>query len=226
MDILLVEDNKDLINFLKKALIVEGYKVISESDGQKALGLILSKRFDLIILDLMLPGMSGEQIMKEVRKHEIDTPVIILTAVRKTDSRVKLLDLGADDYLCKPFSLVELTARMRNILRRAGKIKESPKIIQYGDLSIDTSKCRAERGGKEIRLNPKEYALLLYIISRPNQILSREDLLRNVWDYNTNFFSNTVDAHMATVRKKLNTKNSKALIRTIYGKGYMFEIND
>ena len=224
MKIFLVEDDIDIINFLKKSLEAEGYEVDYENDGKKALDHIKKNNPDLIILDLILPGMGGEEIMRELRMMKISTPVIILTAISKSEQRVRMLDLGADDYLCKPFSIVELIARIKSVLRRSGKVENDPEIIKAGDIIIYRNMRMVTRGGKEIKLRYREYELLLYMIKNPNSIISRDALIRNVWNYNTDIYSNTVDAHMSSLRKKINKGFDKDAIETVYGVGYIFRI--
>ncbi len=219
MKILLVEDEQKLAQALSKGLVHEGYAVDIVSDGKKALTRIQLHRsdYDIVILDLMLPSMDGYEICKEMRASNITTPVLVLTARAETDTKVQLLLAGADDYLVKPFSFAELSARLRALLRRpADKLPETLKI---GDIELNPGERRVTRSGKEIPLTLKEFGLLEYFMRHPNQVVNREDLLSHLWDFNYVGFSNVVDVHVKNLRRKLEGNGSNVL-ETVRGIGY------
>jgi DNA-binding response OmpR family regulator len=221
MKLLLVEDESEIANFLIRGLKYEGYKVEHLTDGKEAYSRILQNHFDIIVLDLRLPNMNGEEILKKARAQKITTPVIVLTAIDDTEVKTKLLNAGADDYLAKPFSFVELIARIKAILRRSGSRVENVEEVTVGDLKLTPSMHMVTRGGKKIKLRLKEYALLEYLMRNPNKIVTRNTLLENVWDYNARIFSNTIDSHVSSLRKKVNEGFKEKLIETIHGVGYI-----
>jgi len=221
MKLLLVEDESEIANFLIRGLKYEGYKVEHLTDGKEAYSRILQNHFDIIVLDLRLPNMNGEEILKKARAQKITTPVIVLTAIDDTEVKTKLLNAGADDYLAKPFSFVELIARIKAILRRSGSRVENVEEVNVGDLKLIPSMHMVTRGGKKIKLRLKEYALLEYLMRNPNKIVTRNTLLENVWDYNARIFSNTIDSHVSSLRKKVNEGFKEKLIETVHGVGYI-----
>ncbi len=220
MKILLVEDEEKLASALAKGLEHEGYAVDSIADGKKALTRISLHRndYDLIILDLMLPSMDGHEICKQVRAWNITIPILVLTARAETDTKVELLLSGADDYLVKPFSFAELTARVRALLRRP--VEALPETLKLGDLELNSSERRVTRQGEEIPLTLKEFGLLEYFMRHPNQVVNREDLLSHLWDFNYAGFSNVVDVHVKNLRRKLGEGNTGAVLETVRGIGY------
>lgn len=220
MKLLLVEDEQKLANALSRGLGLEGYTVDVIGDGKKALTRISLHRsdYDLIILDLMLPGMDGYEICKQVREMNITIPILILTARNETDTKVQLLTSGADDYLVKPFSFAELVARIRALMRRPNE--SLPETLKVGDLELNPSERRVMREGKEIPLTLKEFGLLEFFMRHPNQVVNREDLLNHLWDFNYVGFSNVVDVHVKNLRRKLDEGNSKSVLETIRGIGY------
>ncbi|MBV9159220.1 MAG: response regulator transcription factor [Candidatus Kaiserbacteria bacterium] len=220
MKILLVEDEQKLAAALSRGLNLEGYTVDVIPDGKKALTRISLHRsdYDLIILDLMLPGMDGYEICKQVREMNITIPILILTARNETDTKVQLLTSGADDYLVKPFSFAELVARIRALLRRPSE--KLPETLKVGDLELNPTERRVLREGKEIPLTLKEFGLLEYFMRHPNQVVNREDLLNHLWDLNYVGFSNVVDVHVKNLRRKLDEGNSKSVLETVRGIGY------
>lgn len=220
MKILLVEDEEKLAAALSKGLIHEGYAVDTINDGKKALTRISLHRsdYDLIILDLMLPSMDGHEICKQVRAWNITIPILVLTARAETDTKVELLLSGADDYLVKPFSFAELTARIRALLRRP--VESLPETLKVGDLELNAVERRVTRSGEEIPLTLKEFGLLEYFMRHPNQVVNREDLLSHLWDFNYAGFSNVVDVHVKNLRRKIGEGNSGTVLETVRGIGY------
>jgi two-component system OmpR family response regulator len=220
MKILLIEDEKKLADVIKRGLDLEGYAVDIVSDGKKALTRIELHRsdYDVVILDLNLPSMNGDEVCKQMREKGITVPVLILTAQSETDSKVKLLMSGADDYLVKPFSFVELKARIHALLRRP---KEAlPQVLRFDDIELDPNTRRAVRAGRDIALTLKEYGLLEYFMRHPNQVVNREDLLTHLWDFNYDGFSNVVDVHVKNLRRKLDDDGADEVLETVRGIGY------
>lgn len=219
MRILVVEDEKKLANFIKHGLEEEKYIVEVANDGEKGLELAMNNHYDAILLDVMLPGKDGFTILRELRNAGISVPVMMLTARGATEDRVMGLDLGADDYLPKPFSFEELAARLRSILRRTSPEKSTK--LQCGDLILDTVTHFAYRGGKEIELTTKEYALLEFLMRNKNRIVSRSSILQHVWKHSFDPESNIIDVYIKRLREKIETDpNSPQLIQSIRGVGY------
>jgi DNA-binding response OmpR family regulator len=221
MRLLLIEDENEIANFLIRGLKYEGYKVEHMTDGKEAYSHILQNHFDLIILDLRLPGMSGAEILKKARAQKISTPVIVLTGIDDMGTRTELLNSGADDYLVKPFSFTELAARIKAVLRRSVGRAEHTEELVVKDLKLIPSMHMVTRKGKKIKLRLKEYALLEYLMRNPNKIVTRNTLLENIWDYNARIFSNTIDSHISSLRKKINERFKEKLVETIHGVGYI-----
>ena len=219
MKILLVEDEQKLADALAKGLAHEGYTADIIGDGKKALTRISLHRndYDLIILDLMLPSMDGLEICRQVREMNITIPILILTARAETDTKVKLLLSGADDYLVKPFSFAELNARIQALLRRPNETL--PETLKVRDIELNPSQRKVMREGKEVPLTLKEYGLLEYFMRHPNQVVNREDLLNHLWDFNYVGFSNVVDVHVKSLRRKLSSDGGDVL-ETVRGVGY------
>ncbi|MDB5224438.1 MAG: hypothetical protein JWO43_60 [Candidatus Adlerbacteria bacterium] len=221
MHILIVEDEEKLARALKKGLEVKGFAVDWLSDSEKARNRILLYRneYDLIILDLMLPGIDGATITESVRQENVTTPIIILTARNETEHKVDLLNKGADDYIVKPFSFEELLARINSVLRRPSLAQ--PVILKVGDLEMDTSTRVVRQEGTEVPLTLKEFALLECFMREPGTVLSREKLFDHVWDFNSLSWSNVLDVHMKNLRKKLqHDDRSEQLFETVRGVGY------
>jgi DNA-binding response OmpR family regulator len=219
MKILLVEDEQKLAQALARGLGLEGYTVDHIADGKKALTRISLHRsdYDLVILDLMLPSLDGYEICKQMREMNINVPILILTARNETDTKVQLLQSGADDYLVKPFSFAELTARIRALLRRPNE--KLPETLKVRDIELNPSERRVRRSGKEISLTLKEFGLLEYFMRHPNQVVNREDLLNHLWDFNYVGFSNVVDVHVKNLRRKLDA-SGESVLETVRGIGY------
>jgi len=219
MKILLIEDEQKLADALKRGLELQGYTVDLIPDGKKALTRISLHRsdYDLIILDLMLPSMDGHEICKEVRARGISIPILVLTARAETDTKVRLLLAGADDYLVKPFSFAELSARVRALMRRPNE--SLPEVLRRDDIELNPVTRRVTRSGRDIPLTLKEFGLLEYFMRHPDKVISREDLLNHLWDFNYVGFSNVVDVHVKNLRRKLDGKGEEVL-ETVRGVGY------
>ena len=221
MHLLIVEDEEKLAKALKKGLEMKGYAVDWLADSEKALNRILlyRKEYDLIILDLMLPGIDGATITEKVRKDDVTTPIIILTARNETEHQVDLLNKGADDYIVKPFSFEELLARINSVLRRPTVAQAV--ILKVAGLEMNTATRTVTQKGVEVPLTLKEFSLLECFMRQPNEVLSREKLFDHVWDFNSLSWSNVLDVHMKNLRKKLSSdENDTPLFETIRGVGY------
>ncbi len=220
MKVLLVEDEEKLAQALKRGLELGGYTVDIVADGKKALTRISLHRddYDVVILDLMLPSMDGHEICRQMRAKNITVPILVLTARAETDTKVNLLLSGADDYLVKPFSFAELSARLQALLRRPSA--SLPEVLHVDDIDLDLGTRRVSRGGSEVPLTLKEFALLEYFMRHPNQVVNREDLLTHLWDFNYVGFSNVVDVHIKNLRRKLDGENVDGVLETVRGIGY------
>ena len=223
MRILVVEDEKKVANFIKHGLEEERYIVDLATDGNQGLELAMNNHFDAILLDVMLPGTDGLQILKELRNNNISTPVIMLTALGSTEDRVNGLDMGADDFLPKPFSFDELAARLRAILRRSSNEKSTK--LASGELVLDTVSHLAFREDKEIELTTKEYALLEYLMRNKNRILSRSNITQHVWKHNFDPESNIIDVYIKRLRTKVEVDGTKPTIQSVRGVGYRLRDN-
>jgi len=221
MHLLIVEDEERLAKALKKGLELKGYAVDWLADPEKARSRILLYRqeYDLIILDLMLPGLDGATITESVRRENVMTPIIILTARNETEHKVDLLNKGADDYIVKPFSFEELLSRINAVLRRP--TQQKPITLKVGPLEMDMATRVVRRDGQEIALTLKEFSLLECFMRQPNEVLSREKLFDHVWDFNSLSWSNVLDVHMKNLRKKLGAnEDGEQLFETVRGVGY------
>ncbi len=222
MRLLVVEDEHDLADAIVEGLRQEGYAVDVAYDGETARRKALGRPYDLVCLDLNLPEVDGRQVLRELRgARDAEGPaqrVLVLTARDGLDDRVAALDDGADDYLVKPFEFKELTARVRALLRRQGG--ERGAVIRVGDLELDDARHVARRAGRELRLTPKEFALLRYLMSRAGEVISESELLRHVWDENANPFTNTVRVTVGTLRRKLEHDGGDRPLETVVGAGY------
>ncbi|MFA5877957.1 MAG: response regulator transcription factor [Candidatus Staskawiczbacteria bacterium] len=220
MKILVVEDQESLAKLIKKGLKKEGYAVDYLTDGEAAQRRIESSSddYDLVILDLMLPNRTGIEICRSIRERNIRIPVLILTAKGELESKITLLNMGADDYLVKPFEFKELLARIRAITRRP--TNALPTELRFADVVLNPSTRAVSRNGKEIVLTLKEFRLLEYLMRRPNQAINREDLLSNIWDFDFDSFSNVLDVFINKLRDKVDKNHSKKLIETVWGIGY------
>ncbi|MGH7250241.1 MAG: response regulator [Candidatus Methylomirabilaceae bacterium] len=221
MRILVIEDEVKVASFIRRALEEESYAVDVCADGSKGLQMGLSGSYDLIILDLMLPGVLGLEILKELRKEKIQAPVLILTARSQVDQRVKGLDAGADDYLTKPFAIEELLARVRALLRRGGG--EATGHIQIRDLVLNPATREVTRGGRRIELTAKEYALLEYMMRNAGRVLTRPMIAEHVWNLDFDTFTNVIDVYVNYLRNKIDRGREPRLIHTVRGSGYVLK---
>lgn len=218
MRILIVEDDQKLAAFVRGGLEREGYSVDVLHDGRDAGEQAKAIDYDAVVLDLMLPGSSGFQVLRDIRARKATLPVLILTARDSLEERVAGLDAGADDYMGKPFALAELSARLRALLRR-GAPKETR--LKLADLEVDTVRRVVSRGGRPIDLKPKEYALLEFLMRHSNRPVTRSLIVEHVWDIHFESISNVVEVHINALRNKIDKGFSPALIHTIRGVGYM-----
>ncbi|HEY0010706.1 MAG TPA: response regulator transcription factor [Candidatus Paceibacterota bacterium] len=221
MRILIVEDEEKLAEATKKGLELKGFTVDWLADAEKARTRMMLYRdeYDVILLDLMLPGVDGATICKDVREAGVSTPIIVLTARDETETKVDLLNLGADDYLSKPFSFDELVARINAVLRRPEHAL--PSVLAIRDITLDPGKHTVTKGGKEVSLTLKEFSLLEFFMRNPNEAVKRETVLDHVWSFDFPAFSNVLDVHMKNLRKKLDDyEDSDPLFETIRGIGY------
>jgi two-component system copper resistance phosphate regulon response regulator CusR len=221
MHILIVEDDKKTAAYLRKGLSENGFTVDIADQGEEGLHLATTGHYDLMILDVMLPQKNGWSILAEMRRCHKLTPVLFLTARDTVQDRVKGLELGADDYLVKPFAFSELLARVHSILRR-GSIRQ-PEVIRVAELEIDLLRHKASRGGKRLDLTPKEFALLSLLARRTGEVLSRTLIAEQVWDMNFDSDTNVVDVAIRRLRRKADDPFDKKLIRTVRGVGYVLE---
>jgi heavy metal response regulator len=219
MRILVIEDDSRVASFIRRGLSADKFLVDVAHDGQSGLELALSKDYSLIILDLMLPGMDGQQILDGIRRTNRTVPVLVLTARGAIQDKVELFQKGCDDYLTKPFAFAELQARVKALLRR-GKT-ESQESLQVADLRVDFHKRQVTRGGKKIDLTLKEYALLEYLVRNTGQVLSRSMIVDHVWDQSFDSFTNVVDVYIRYLRNKIDQGFEPKLIHTVRGVGYV-----
>ena len=221
MKVLVVEDEEKLAEALARGLRGKGYTVDIVTDGEKAYERIRLHHdsYNVVVLDLMLPGMDGQTICRKVREENISTPIIILTARDETDTKVDLLRIGADDYLAKPFSFQELDARIIALLRRPSEVKAA--VLRVRDIVLNSAERTVTRKNKNLRLTLKEFSLLEYFMRNLNRVINREELLNHLWDFNyTSFFSNSLDVHVKNLRKKIDYGKGPSILETVRGVGY------
>jgi len=218
MRILVIEDEKKIAAFIKRGLKEEGYAVDTAFDGAEGYELARTEAYDLIVLDLMLPGLDGLSICKKIRENKISTFILILTAKDKVPDKVTGLDSGADDYLTKPFAFEELLARIRNLLRKNKTVEAGS--LKAKNLVMDLLSHKVKRAGKEISLTGKEFSLLEYLLRNAGTVVTRTMISEHVWDINFDTSSNTVDVHINHLRAKIDSGYSEKLIKTVRGRGY------
>ena len=224
MRILVVEDEPRMASLIRQGLEEEAYAVDVVGNGLEAIEWVQSAPYDIVLLDIMLPGMDGIAVCRQLRAKGYTMPVLMLTARDTLPDKVKGLDSGADDYLVKPFAIEELTARLRALGRREGPSK-TPELV-VGDLVLDTATKRARRGGALIELTAKEYALLETLMRHPNQVLSRDQIIEHVWDMDFEAESKLIEVYIYTLRKKIDSGHTDKLIRTVRGIGYRITASD
>jgi DNA-binding response OmpR family regulator len=224
MKILLVEDEAALASMLNKGLKEAGYEVSVAPDGLIGHEMAVKNRFDVLILDIMLPGLNGIQLCKQLRRQQIDTPILMLTALGTTENIVAGLDSGADDYLVKPFHFAELEARLRTLARRKSPGVNAPTdLLQLGPVTLNTSTRAAFVNGEPVNLTATEYRLLEFMLQNRGRVLSRMELLENVWGIDFNMSTNVVDVYVNYLRKKIDTNPYQKLIHTMIGVGYILK---
>lgn len=223
MRILVVEDSDKMSRFLKQGLNEVGYIVDIASNGQEAEECVAASRYDLIILDVMLPDQSGIETSKNLRRDGFLGPILMLTALGTTKDKVAGLDAGADDYLTKPYSFEELHARIRALLRRQSPQKVSDHLLKYSDLEMDLLNRQVKREGREISLTSKEFALLEYFMRHPERPLGRVSIAEQVWDLHFDSESNVIDVYINMLRKKVDVPFKRKLIHTVVGTGYVLK---
>lgn len=223
MKILVVEDELKTGNYLKQGLMEAGFVVDLDRNGEDGLHSALTDAYDLVILDVMLPGMDGWAVLQGIRKSGKDLPVLFLTARDQVNDRVRGLELGADDYLVKPFAFAELLARVRTLLRRGNKVKES-EYLRAADLDLDLMRRRVTRAGKRIDLTAKEFALLELLLRRQGEVLPRSLIASQAWDMNFDSDTNVIEVAVKRLRAKVDDDFELKLIRTVRGMGYVLEV--
>lgn len=221
MRILVVEDEPEISAFLKTSLEAKCFSVDIAADGEKGSYWARTTDYDLIILDNLLPKASGLEVCRQIRKSGRQVPILMLSVQSEASTKTELLNAGADDYLSKPFSHDELLARVNALLRRPRRIEDE--VLRADDLVINVSTFEVERGGKKAYLTRKEFMLLNYLLRNKGAVLSRAMLLEHVWDMDTDPFSNTIESHIASLRKKIDAPKKKKLIHTVPGRGYKIE---
>jgi DNA-binding response OmpR family regulator len=221
MHVLIVEDDPGIARFLERGLAAHGHRSFSVDNGRDAVIMAADEGVDFVLLDIMLPGMDGQEVLRRIRARRPGLPVLMLTARDEIRDKVRALDGGADDYLTKPFDLEELLARMRALVRRADQPQSSR--IEIGDLKMDLLSHRVWRGDKQIDLSSREFSLLEYFVRHSGQVLSRQQILSAVWDYAFDPGSNVVDVYVSYLRNKLDRRGEPSLIATVRGAGYRFE---
>ena len=222
--ILLVEDEPSLVLTLSDRLESEGYEVQAVTSGEDALQVTQKRSFDLVILDVMLPGMDGFDVCRELRQERIQVPILMLTARSQVVDRVVGLKLGADDYLTKPFEMIELLARIEVLFRRGRSTSVSvAEVYEFGDVRVDLKRAEISRGGESVELSALEFKLLRHFVQHRGELLSRDELLDRVWGYDATPYTRTVDVHIASLRQKVEVNPSHPqFIITVHGLGYKF----
>ncbi len=226
MRILIVEDARKLADLLRRVLSEERYTVDVAYEGDTGMEMALSGVHDLLILDVMLPGKDGFEILKAARAHRITAPILMLTARGEIEDRVKGLTTGADDYLIKPFAMEELLARITALLRRRDRELDVAQQLHVGDLTLDLTRHEARRADRLIELTPKEFSLLEYLMRNAGQALTRTQIINHVWSYDADAFSNVVDIYIHYLRDKIDRGFDRELIKTVRGVGYRLEKPD
>jgi DNA-binding response OmpR family regulator len=225
MKILYVEDDPEAQAFVARALRESGSVVDTAGDGVTGLELAVAGLYDVLILDVKLPGIDGFELLRRLRRSGVDVPVLFLTAHGEVSDRIQGLELGADDYLAKPFALGELMARLRAVVRRHLR-QPMDGVLQVGDLVVDADRHHVERAGKRIQLTPKEFQLLEYLALNSGYVVSRSMIAEKIWGHGFESYSNAIDVHVNNLRKKIDRSGSRKLIHTMKGLGYVLEERD
>jgi DNA-binding response OmpR family regulator len=223
MNVLIVEDEPSVARFLKQAASESGYAAQVVTDGRDALAIAKHSDFDLVLLDVMLPGMNGFEVCRRLRADEVRTPILIITARDGLEDKVEGLDSGADDYIVKPFHVAELLARMRALLRRG---ETSPAVLSVADLTLDPARREARRGKKVIHLSATEYSLLEYLMRNAGRVLTRSMILEHVWQYDFEGNDNVLDVYVSYLRRKVDKGHPTPLIHTVRGAGYRMSADE
>jgi DNA-binding response OmpR family regulator len=223
MRVLMVEDDAKTAAFISRGLRQAGYTVDHAADGEAGCHLVLAEPYDIAIIDIMLPKQDGLSLIEELRRHKPSLPVITLSAKRSVDERIKGLQSGSDDYLTKPFAFAELLARMRALLRRTMQATTPTRLV-VGDLSLDLLRHKATRGEKQIDLQPREFALLEYLMRHPGHVISKTMILERIWDYHFDPQTNVVEVLVSRLRSKIDQDFPTKLIHTLRGVGYVLKV--
>ncbi|MGV8075423.1 MAG: response regulator transcription factor [Syntrophobacteraceae bacterium] len=225
VSVLIVEDDHEIAAFVSQGLEETGFKVDVACNGPDGLECALLGDYDALILDIMLPGMNGLDLLRHLRENKVDTPVLILSAKRSLDDRVLGLQTGGDDYLVKPFAFAELLARLQSLIRRSQGNRE-PVRLKVGELVLDLMARRVYRDEEEIELQPREFTLLEYLVRNANRVVTRTQLLQHVWGYNFNPSTNVIEVHICHLREKLEQTGRSKLLKTVRGVGYILTDKD
>ena len=226
MRILIVEDETRIADFLQRGLRAEGHFCLVANDGETGLSLAMEGDFDLILLDLMLPGIHGHEVCQQLRMKQVNTPLMILSAMDSLDDVIAGLRMGADDYMTKPFSFEELLARIDALMRRNSAINEQEQTLEAGPLVFDRKSLRFYADGTEIKLTAKELAIIELLMSNPGTLFSRERILNNVWGLNMDPLTNVVDVYIGKLRKKVDCGSDRSMIETVRGMGYRLNLEE
>ncbi|MEX1299552.1 MAG: response regulator transcription factor [Desulfotignum sp.] len=225
MRVLLVEDDEKITRFVEKGLISAGFAVDTAATGPQGFENAFDTSYDTLIIDIMLPEMDGFTLIKKIRHHDNNTPIIVLSARGRVDDRVKGLEAGADDYLTKPFAFSELLARVQALIRRAGNVTD-PVVLTCSDLTMDVVKRRVSRGNDVIELQPLEFSLLEYLLRNKNRVVSKTMIMEHVWNYHFDPMTNVVEARICRLRDKIDNDYPSRLIHTVRGAGYVIKDDD
>jgi DNA-binding response OmpR family regulator len=226
MRILIVEDEARIADFLQRGLRAEGHFCVIANDGEAGLLLALDGDFDLILLDMMLPGIHGREVCQQLRMNKVNTPLIILSAMDSLDDVIAGLRMGADDYMTKPFSFEELLARIETVMRRSTEIANEEQTLAVGPLAFDRQSLRFSVNGEDIKMTAKELAIIELLMSNPGTLFSRERILSNVWGLNMDPLTNVVDVYIGKLRKKIDSDTGHSMIETVRGLGYRLNIEN
>ena len=226
MRILIVEDETRIADFLQRGLRAEGHFCLVANDGETGLSLAKEGDFDLILLDLMLPGIHGHEVCQQLRMEQVNTPLIILSAMDSLDDVIAGLRMGADDYLTKPFSFEELLARIEAVMRRSSATSDQDQTLKAGPLLFDRKSLRFFADGTEIKLTAKELAIIELLMSNPGTLFSRERILNNVWGLDMDPLTNVVDVYIGKLRKKVDGGSDRSMIETVRGMGYRLNLEE